>query len=111
MLHHNRAFFIFGGYSDSNKYEDTIARLDAETKTWSKAGSLKNGRYAHGAIFDGEKFIVVGGYNGGAVENEVCTLIGTSMSCEASANILDGYWYYPELFLVPENFGKDFSQC
>ena len=111
MLYHDSAFYIFGGQTYSNLYQQTIARLDAETRTWSKAGSLKIGRRDHGVIFDGEKFIVVGGYNGGAVENEVCTLIGTSMSCEASTNKLNGYWYYPELFLVPENFGKDFSQC
>ena len=113
MLYHDRAFYIFGGLTTSNTYQQTIARLDAETQTWSKAGSLKNGRRGHGAIFDGEKFIVLGGNKsgGGAVKNEVCTLSGTSMTCEEASNTLESYSYYPELFLVSEHFGKDISQC
>ena len=113
MLYYERAFYIFGGFTSSNGYQQTIARLDADTQTWSKAGSLKNGRYGHGAIFDGEKFIVLGGYpsGNGPVKNEVCTLSGTSMTCEEASNTLENYYASPELFLVPEHFGKDISEC
>ena len=112
MLYHDSAFYIFGGQTYSNRYQQTIARLDAETRTWSKAGSLKNGRRAHAAIFDGGKFIVLGNPSDyGPVKNEVCTLSGTSMTCEESSNTLYNYAWYPELFLVTEHFGKDISQC
>ena len=113
MVYHDRAFYLFGGFASSRSSTQTIARLDAETRTWSKAGSLKNGRYGHGAIFDGEKFLVLGGRTNltGPMKNEVCTLSGTSMTCEESSNTLEKYVYYSELFLVTEHFGKDISQC
>ena len=113
MLYHNRAFYIFGGYGDSNGYQDTIARLDTGTQTWSRAGTLKNGRKGHGAIFDGEKFIILGGIKSGdeTVKTEVCDLSGTSMTCTEASKSLENYSYYPELYLVRENFGKDISQC
>lgn len=50
----------------------TIARLDAETRQWTNVGSLVNARYDHGAIFDGRKFLIVGG--GGTKNTEVCDL-------------------------------------
>ena len=109
MLYHDRAFYLFGGFTSSTSSTQTIARLDAETRTWSKAGSLKNRRNGHGAIFDGEKFMILGGYKkyGGAMKNEVCTLSGTSMTCEEASKSLDNYSYYPELFLVAQDFGKN----
>ena len=113
MLYHDRAFYLFGGNSGSNCCEQTIARFDADTQTWSKAGNLKNGRRMHGTIFDGEKFLILGGEsksNGQTlknVKNEVCTLSGTSMTCEESLNSLEEYVYYPELFLVQEDFCKN----
>ena len=77
-----------------------------------KAGTLKNGRYAHGVIFDGEKFLVVGGsVSGDLVTNEVCTLEGSSMTCVEQSPVLNFYTFYPELFLVSENFGKDPNDC
>ena len=77
---------------------------------------MKTGRYGHGVIFDGEKFLVIGGYKrdgprGGAVKNEVCTLEGLPMTCVEQSPALDRYVYYPELFLVAEDFGKDKSKC
>ena len=112
MVYHDRAFYLFGGLTYSNPYQQTIARLDAETQIWSKAGDLKNGRRRHGAIFDGEKFLVLGGEKGtsGPVKNEVCTLSGTSMTCEEAPNALEDYLTYPELFLVTGDFCKDTSQ-
>ena len=77
-----------------------------------KVGTLINGRRDHGAIFDGEKFLVIGGDIGGnPVKNEVCTLSGSTMTCVEQSSSLDNYAYYPELFLVAEDFGKDLQNC
>ena len=80
--------------------------------TRQKAGTLKNGRYDHGAIFDGEKFLIIGGRKNwldDPVNNEVCTLKGSNMTCVEQSIALD--YTYPRLFLVPEDFGKDTSKC
>ena len=77
------------------------------------AGTLRYGRAYHGAIFDGEKFLIIGGYANkhGPVKSEVCTLKGSTMSCFSHSEALDGYNNYPELFIVPKDFGKDASKC
>ena len=84
-----------------------------------KAGTLKHGRRGHGAIFDGEKFLVIGGEGvlpgdkylaRRLIETEVCTLKGQRMTCVEQATALEGY-RYPELFLVADDFGKDVSKC
>ena len=109
-------YTLYNHYNVDSSFQKTpIARLDVETQTWSNAGSLKTGRYGHGVIFAGEKFIVLGGqksggFDDGPIKNEVCTLSGTSMTCEESSNSLKSYVNYPELFLVPEDFGKDYSE-
>ena len=73
--------------------------------TRRKVGTLIYGRHGHGAIFDGEKFLIIGGMKsgGGAVNNEVCTLEGSKMTCVDLSTWLDRY-DYPELFLVADNF-------
>ena len=74
---------------------------------------MKNGRHGHGAIFDGEKFLVIGGEKSGSgpVKNEVCTLEGSTMTCVEQSTALENYGVYPELFLVSENFGKGVNSC
>ena len=80
--------------------------------TRKKVGTLVNARFGHGAIFDGEKFLVIGGYDGGnQPKNEVCTLNGSTMTCVEQSTTLDAYKYYPELFLVAEDFGKNPQNC
>ena len=82
--------------------------------TWQKAGALKQGRYDHGAIFDGEKFLIIGGRRNWAddpINNEVCTLKGSNMTCVKQSTALVNIYIYPQLFLVPEDFGKDISKC
>ena len=79
-----------------------------------KVGFLKHGRSGPGAIFDGEKFLIIGGkintdYD--PVENEVCTLEGSTMTCVEQSTALKDYAYYPELFLVADDFGKDLNKC
>ena len=105
VVYNERAFYVFGGKGASDS--KTIARLDAETTTWSKAGTLVTGRSGHGAIFDGEKFLIVGGV--GSLKNEVCTPVDKTMTCVEQSITLDSYRYYPELFLVGENYGKDWN--
>ena len=67
-----------------------------------------NARRGHAVIYDGENFLVVGGF--GNFKNEVCTLSG-NMTCVEQSETLDYYAYYPELFLVTEDFGKDITKC
>ena len=108
VVYHQRGFYIFGGTNDSP--QNTIARLDANTKTWSKAGSLITSRHAHGVIFDGDNFLVIGGAFG-SFNNEVCTLNNSTMTCTEQSTALENYQYFPELFLVDENYGKDLNTC
>ena len=78
----------------------------------SKVGTLANARNGHGAIFDGVKFLIIGGttYND-QVTNEICTLVDSVVSCVEQSIALKDYKYYPELFLVAEDFGKDVTKC
>ena len=75
------------------------------TLTWSLAGSLKQGRYGHGVIFDGVQFLVIGG--AGNMKTEVCSLNGKTITCTLQENGLIDYAYYPELFLVDNSYGND----
>ena len=65
-------------------------------------------RRGHAVTFDGENFLVIGGF--GSFKNEVCTLSG-NVTCVELPAALDYYAYYPELFLVTEDFGKDITKC
>ena len=69
-IFHDKAFFVFGG-TDADALS-TIGRLDAVTRTWSLAGHLKRARYAHAVVFEGEKFLVIGGF--GDFKTENCVL-------------------------------------
>ena len=80
----------------------------------SKVGNLQNGRSGHGAIFDGDKFLIIGGIGNefyGPVRNEVCTLKDSKMTCVEQTLALFDRIYYPELFLVAETYGKDVGKC
>ena len=83
--------------------------LESHLFTRPKAGTLKHGRSGHGVIFDGEKFLVIGGKKKSRglipdpVETEVCTLHNSTMTCVDQSTSLDQYVYYPELFLVTED--------
>ena len=82
----------------------TIARFDAETRTWAKIGTLNVGNSLQNVIFDGTYFLVIGGH--GKKKTEKCTLADGEMTCELLPHILDSYSYYPELCLVDQNFGE-----
>ena len=77
-------------------------------KTWSLAGKLNFGRYGHAAIFDGESFLVVGGFD--VIKNEVCTLDeDKNVTCKAQLSTLFYWRYYPEIFLVDDTYGDDLT--
>ena len=98
----------------SNKKLEKIKSIS----TLSKAGTLNRGRRGHNVIFDGEKFLVVGGWAKKWLESsspyaniEVCTLSGSTMTCVEKQTSLANYALYPALFLVPDDFGKDKTIC
>ena len=77
-------------------------------KSLSSVGELTTGRRGHGAIYDGSKLLVIGGYPGYGppLKTEVCTLLKESMNCVEQNPVLASYYYYPELFRTPDNFCK-----
>ena len=79
---------------------------------------MNYGRSHHGAIFDGAKFLIIGGdvgswgQNNDLVQTEVCSLEGITMTCIKQAdNFLEAETNYPELFLVAQDFGQDTTRC
>ena len=77
ITYFQNGFILFGGWTSSTSNSKTIARLDLATTTWSKLGDLKTGREGHGVIYDGQVFLVVGGY--GNRKTEKCTLSGMEL--------------------------------
>ena len=51
-----------------------IGRLDAFSRSWTLAGSLKQGKRGGGVIFDGTHFMVIGGEGKGRFDNKVVTI-------------------------------------
>ena len=76
---------------------------------------MKWGRQGHGAIFDGEKILIVGGEPHHAsrkeIKNEVFAVGGATVTCVEQSTTLAKQNGFPELFLVPEDFGKDLNKC
>ena len=98
MLYYGNGFIIFG----NNGSTSVIARLDLQTTSWIKLGDLKVGRSHHNVIYDGDVFIVVGGSN--SKKTEKCSLSGSTMTCTEQEPTLTGYYWYPALVMVPEDF-------
>ena len=94
---------IFGGYTSNNYYDNLIARLDGVTFSWSQMGEMIQGRYGHNAIVVQGEILVVGGQSG-SLKTERCNEIEGQMRCNAQEPELNKYYYYPELFAVPDNF-------
>ena len=100
------SFFVFGGWSIDETDRQTIGRLSLTTHEWSRAGDMVQGRSGHSVIHDGTRVIIVGG--SGSKRVETCSLKSNGqMACEAAAQMLEYYAYYPELFLVNDEFCKD----
>ena len=62
---------------------------------------MNRARYGHGAIFDGDVFIVAGGIES---VTERCSLNNGRVTCEDQLPILDMWHVYPEMHLVPESY-------
>ena len=100
-----------GGRSDKHAFETTIAKLDANSREWSRVGDLSSGRRGHAAIFDGTYLIVVGGEADDSEAQsqpatEVCSIASDGVTCVEQSPSLHGYETYPELFLVQHDFCK-----
>ena len=99
------SFYLFGG-SDGSFFSSgyrTIAGFDTNTKQWKKLGYLNQSRQGHGLIVHQGQFIVVGG-DPGLYKIERCILKGDSIQCTTVGPELYGYYNYPELMSVPENY-------
>ena len=95
---------MFGGSSDATSTEKTIGRLDIKMRKWANAGNLVTGRRGHNAIYDGQYVLVVGG--AGTMKTEKCSISSNFNTCSSQSPELTDYTYYPEVFLVPEDFCK-----
>ena len=104
-VYHEESYYIFGGEDYDGTLQDAIGRLDAATRTWSLAGSLKQARSGHAVIFDGTQFLVIGGF--GDFKTENCVPTGDTITCTEQQLGLDYYYYYPEVMLVADNYGDD----
>jgi len=113
IVHIDGSFYVVGGRTARLPYETTIAKLDANSREWSRVGDLSSGRRAHAAIFDGTYLIVVGGQvddsdDSGAQSQptERCSIASDEVTCVEQSPSLHGYEIYPELFLVQHDFCK-----
>ena len=114
MIYHENSFFLFGGKSfdeaSSVWYEERrIGRMDLDGQ-WTEAGKMNQGRYGHNVIYNGVFFMVIGGQLANLTvtefQTERCSVRNGSISCGSQTPELKGYSFYPELFLVPDNFCK-----
>ena len=95
------SFYIFGGWKGISS--DVIASFSTVTKQWRKLGYLNKARYGQGVIIQQGDFIIVGGWSE-SLGTERCSVNGDSMQCATVEPKLEGYYYYPEMMLVPGNF-------
>jgi hypothetical protein len=67
-------------------------------------GKLIYARNSHGAIFNGDVFIVAGGYYDEKFVTEACSIKKDEVNCIKQAPVLADYDWYPEMFLVSDAF-------
>ena len=104
IIYHSNAFYVIG-YVDGEE-SNIIGRLDESTLHWTKAGELNYGRRAGGAIINGERMIVAGGWSDKITESCAVNENGV-INCTEQAPTLDNYYQYPEMYLVDHAFCKD----
>ena len=75
--------------------------LDGSTKTWSRIGSLMQGRFGHAVVVRSNDFIIVGGQDTKSIER--CEM-QNEMSCASVEPELKDFAFYPEAMVVDENF-------
>ena len=99
----NGDFFIVGGrYNTGDSMTAIIARLDATTWSWSRAGQLNTARSHHAAIWFKSKLVVVGGR--GEKPTEFCELIDNQFTCVDQNSTLEDYFATPLLLTVSDDF-------
>ena len=110
-VYHKQAYYVFGGSSSEKSYMTEIGRLDEVKRTWSFAGHLNEGRSSHGVIFDGSRFLVIGGFYRNTKKksytNEICEPTGESVICTGYEEQFAGSLYNPDLALVHDGYGDD----
>ena len=103
-IYQNNAFYVFGGTALSGQPIGAIVRFDTIERTWTYAGSLASWKAGHNVIFDGNDFLVIGGNSN---PTQLCSLEDKTLDCIELSSELTNYTFYPELFLVDKNFGRD----
>lgn len=106
-MYHSNYFYVIGGLigdinGESMVKSNIIGRLNSLTTTWTEAGELKNARYGHGAIFNGDVIIIAGG--NGNMTTESCSIVNGAVTCVEQAPTLDYYVWYPEMYLVSDAY-------
>ena len=106
VIHHQKAYLYFGGYTNNTEFDRTIAQLDGRTFQWSIIGQLNQGRNGHNVVQLQDKFLVIGGYNYdlGSVMAEKCVYSKGNMKCTVQQPSLYYYTDFPELLAVPETY-------
>ena len=80
--------------------KSTIAKYD--DSTWRKVGNMKHSRRGHNVIALDQDLIVVGGV--GLLQTEKCSFDDDVVNCQSQKPLLSNYMYFPELFLVADDF-------
>ena len=109
MLFHGDKHYYFGGLYGGDDPKDSILVLKENTWTWSNLGKMKISRSGHEIILVGDRFMIFGGVGSlGSEEkkNEACALKNGQFSCTKFYSSLDGYAYYPILYLVDDNYNN-----
>ena len=109
-IFHKNGFLIFGSnHGNGNGSNGTIGRLGIETRRWTNVGTMVNARNGHQVIWTGAEIMVVGG--GGEQKTEKCVESTGRWTCTEQKATLDGYWLYPEMMMVPDDFCKSIPDC
>ena len=89
------AYFLLGGILTPKQ----IGRLDYATLKWKKFGKLASNRTNFQAIFDGIKFVIVGG--SGELYNEHCIVNENKITCtKQKEDMLLEMYVFPLLFFI-----------
>jgi len=112
VLYYKSAFYVLGGStpkSDDNHDGQgiaDIARMDEKTRSWTQVGNLFHRRRGHGAIVTNGVMLVIGGRLHEPSERCEFNIDGT-MNCHIQDPVLNDYRYYPEMYVVEDNFCKN----
>ena len=105
VVYFDHGFYFFGGWDNTSLEStlDIIARLDSQTYVWTKVGELNTPRHKHNVVTVENEFLVIGGV-GYDMKSERCNYDDDQMICTEQWPELTGYYDYPELFIVNEDY-------